>query len=221
MYLDWGEKNVAKEATDAEKEKAYDEGFVFTRIGPGAMRKTRSLRVDLSEFALNSENRRVLKKTDGQKMECFDLPYADYHWSIAKTAKDFYAKKFGEKIFSANKIKEIFTSDTASNFNRVLRFAGPDEALGFCVGLETENIFHYSYPFYNLETSPKDMGLGMMLRAILFFKEKGKKFFYLGSAQRPNDTYKLEFAGLNWFDGKTWQKETADLKKILKPENPL
>jgi arginyl-tRNA--protein-N-Asp/Glu arginylyltransferase len=51
----------------------------------------------------------------------------------------------------------------------------------------------------------------MMTKAVLYAKEQGKKYIYLGSAQRPTDTYKLQFAGLEWFDGTQWQ---ADLKKL-------
>ena len=55
----------------------------------------------------------------------------------------------------------------------------------------------------------------MMLRAILWAKEINKQYIYLGSAQRPSDTYKLQFEGLEWFDGKEWQTDLNELKKIL------
>ena len=56
----------------------------------------------------------------------------------------------------------------------------------------------------------------MMTKAIVWAKENGKKYVYLGSASRPNDTYKLQFAGLEWWDGKKWQTDLEELKKILK-----
>src|SRR3989344_6101553 len=39
-----------------------------------------------------------------------------------------------------------------------------------------------------------------------------KKYIYLGSFSRPTDTYKLQFAGLEWFDGKQWQNNPEKLK---------
>jgi hypothetical protein len=54
-----------------------------------------------------------------------------------------------------------------------------------------------------------------MLKAVIYAKDGGKKYFYIGSAQRPTDVYKLQFAGLEWFDGKEWQTDAGALKKIL------
>jgi arginyl-tRNA--protein-N-Asp/Glu arginylyltransferase len=55
----------------------------------------------------------------------------------------------------------------------------------------------------------------MMLTAIADAKANGKKYIYLGSAQRSSDTYKLQFAGLEWFDGTKWQTDTHQLKTLL------
>ena len=56
----------------------------------------------------------------------------------------------------------------------------------------------------------------MMLKAIVWAKENGKKYVYLGSFQRPTDIYKLQFSGLEWFDGNTWQTDLNGLKNELK-----
>ena len=47
-------------------------------------------------------------------------------------------------------------------------------------------------------------------------KEKGLKYIYLGSLQRPTDSYKLQFKGMEWFDGEKWQVDISPLKEILK-----
>ena len=79
-------------------------------------------------------------------------------------------------------------------------------------------MLHYSYPFYNLE--PKNLkpnlGMSMMLSAIVYAKENNKKYIYLGSFQRPTDTYKLQFKGLEWFDGEKWSDDLEKLKQTLK-----
>ena len=193
----------------------YGEGYVFTRLGKGVMHQTRSVRIDLARFELSSENRRILKKSDGLKIELATIPYLGYEWSIGKLAKDFYEKKFGAGIMSAAKIKEILTEADKSNFNALVLY--PFEGLipGYCVSYLNKDIIHYSYPFYDLETSPKDMGLGMMTLAIQYAKDSGIKYIYLGCLQRPTDTYKLQFAGLEWFDGKKWQTDIEEVKKVL------
>ncbi|MFH1291656.1 MAG: hypothetical protein ABIH87_00445 [bacterium] len=211
MYLKWKTKTIT-DFSDKNIESLYEQCYVFGRTGKGEMYQTRGLRIDLSEFELNSENRRILKKTQDVKMRTCPVPYNNYHWSIHKLGKDFYTTKFGHKTFSANKIKELMTDALKSNFNII--FAYND--LGYCISLQTIQLVHYCYPFYDLKKSDKNMGLGMMLQAILYAKNNHKKYIYLGSASRPTDTYKLQFKGLEWFDGKDWKNNLDELKKILK-----
>jgi len=216
MYLSWNTKTI-NDFSDENINALYDEGYVFTRKGKGVMNQTRSLRIDLNKFELSSENRRILRKVEDVRTHVRTavrtLPYANYHWSIHKMGKDFYATKFGDKTFSANKIKELMTDGEKSNFNIVFVY---NENQGYCIGLETNKIIHYSYPFYDLENSLKNIGMVMMLNAILYSKEKKKKYIYLGSTARPTDTYKLQFSGLEWFDGIEWKNDLEELKNILK-----
>jgi arginyl-tRNA--protein-N-Asp/Glu arginylyltransferase len=93
-----------------------------------------------------------------------------------------------------------------------------NQNIGYCIALETTELIHYSYPFYELRTIGSELsniGLGMMLRAILYAKENGKKYIYLGSASRPTDTYKLQFTGIEWWDSRVWQTDLEKLKKTL------
>jgi len=213
--LKWQEKTINK--FDAHTiDSLYSDGFVFTRVGKGAMNQTRSLRINLAKFELSSENRRILKKTEDVALKTAPIPYSDYDWSIHKMGKEFYAIKFGEKTFSAQKIKELIIDTKKSNFNLLLKYELADETIGYCIALETKHILHYCYPFYNLAKANSNLGMGMMLKAILYAKKNKKKYIYLGSAQRPTDIYKLQFAGLEWFDGKKWQTDLAALKKLLK-----
>ncbi|MCB9798255.1 hypothetical protein H6758_00850 [Candidatus Nomurabacteria bacterium] len=215
-YLAW-EKKILENFDDASIDTHYDAGFVFTRRGKGEMDQTRSIRIDLAHFELSSENKRILRKTEEIKMKLSSLPLSDYHWSIGKMAKDFYDTKFGQGTFSANKVKELFTHESYGNFNRVFVYSIDDKTIGYCIALETENIIHYSYPFYALdERINPNTGMGMMVRAIVYAQEQGKKYLYLGSAQRPGDTYKMQFKGLEWFDGRGWSKDLEGLKHVLK-----
>jgi arginyl-tRNA--protein-N-Asp/Glu arginylyltransferase len=215
MYFSLGKK-IITDFTDKNIEDLYAQGFVFTRIGKGEMNQTRSLRIDLSTFELSSENKRVLNKTEEIKLTITPLPFTDYNWVIAKIGKDFYETKFGEKTFSANKIKELLTDKDKSNFNTLLIYKIADEIIGYCITYVGKNILHYSYPFYLLDTNNPNIGLGMMTKTIVWAKENHKKYIYLGSASRPTDTYKLQFNGLEWFDGENWSNNLVELKNVLK-----
>lgn len=222
-YLSWEERRL-QSYTLSDLDDLYAQGFVATRRDRGIFQKTRSIRINTADFNLSSENRRVLKKTEGLDLESHALPYAAYHWTIGKMAKDFYSEKFGDGTFSANKAKELLTDPEHSSFNVLILYSWPGRAepIGYCIALETSQFLHYCYPFYALANSqpfvsdyPANLGLGMMLRAIMAAKHSGKKYLYLGSAQRRSDTYKLQFSGLEWFDGTNWRKNSNELKKLL------
>ncbi|MES2216153.1 MAG: hypothetical protein V4481_02560 [Patescibacteria group bacterium] len=216
MYLSWNEQTVI-DFSDTNITSLYDKGYVFTRKGLGIMNQTRSVRIDLSKFNLSSENKRILKKTVDIIFESTTLPYSEYTFVIGKLAKDFYATKFGPGTMSAQKIKEIFTDQSQSNFNLLLKYTvSKSEDRGFAVCYKNSQIMHYSYPFYDLEKSPKEMGMGMMVRAVQYAKDAGLQYIYLGSLQRPSDTYKFQFEGMEWFDGKEWSADMEKVKEILK-----
>ena len=210
MYLSWNEKTITDFSAE-NVEAMYEQGYVFTRIGKGVMHQTRSARIDLSKFELSSENRRILKKVESLELIVHSIPYQKYEPQIGKIAKNFYDARQAD--FSANKAKELITEQSFTNHNRFLEFRTGDTHRGYCIAFETNILFHYCYPFYDFES--KDFGLGMMLKAILWAKKNAKRYFYLGSLQRPNDTYKLQFSGLEWFDGKEWQTDSAKAKKVL------
>jgi len=220
-YLSWDEKTIS-DFSETNVTELYNKGYVFTRLGKSTMQQTRSVRIDLSKFSPNSENRRILKKVADLTVVPQPLPLKDYDWSIGKLAKDFYETKFGPGIMSAQKVKEALTDPSKSNFNILLSYTvnSPTEksgAVGFSICYTNSVLLHYSYPFYNL-SAPKDTGLGMMLLAIQHAKEKNLKYIYLGSLQRPGDTYKLQFEGLEWFDGKEWRSDLLQAKELLKAQ---
>ncbi|MEK7607547.1 MAG: hypothetical protein AAB484_01285 [Patescibacteria group bacterium] len=215
-YLNWNTK-VITDFSDKNIEDLYDQGYIFTRVEKGVMNKTRSFRIDLSKYAASSENHRILRKSEHLILSIEPIPYPDYSWKIGKLAKDFYAK-FGDKVFTANKIREIMTDEKKSNFNRLFVFRDKRKGVvvGFVIALKTERLIHYSYPFYIEDPRESSRGLGMMTMVIEWAKGLGKKYIYLGSLQRPSDSYKLQFAGGEWYDGERWRTDYTPLKEILK-----
>lgn len=206
-YLHWKEEKISSNSPEIVDEM-YDKGFVFIRLDTGVMHQTRSIRINLKTFELSSENRRILRKGESISLITHHIPYAQYDWKIGKMAKDFYDKKAGG-AFSANKIREIIT--TEHNFTNLLDF----NSQGYAICYSSPSILHYSYPFYNLETAPKDMGLIMMTKTLVYAQEHGLKYVYLGSLQRKSDVYKLQFSGIEWFDGEKWNIDIEEVKKIL------
>ncbi len=219
-YLSWDQKTV----TDFSEEnihEMYEKGYLFTRLGRGVMQQTRSVRINLAKFSLSSENRRILKKTfdliGPTPIELTHTSY-DWHydWKIGKMAKDFYDNKFEPGIMSSQKVKMMLVEGEKSNFNLLLIYSQDGTNIGYVICYKNKEILHYCFPFYSLDVPLKDMGLGMMIKAIQYAKESKLKYFYLGSLQRASDVYKLQFEGLEWFDGKVWSQDIEDVKNILK-----
>jgi len=217
MYLSWDKKTTTN-FSDENINTLYNGGYLFTRTNKGDMYQTRSLRIDLSKFKLNSENKRILKHTDNIVLEVVDIPYTNYHWGIHKLGKDFYATKFGDKTFSAQKIKELITDPIKSNFNKLFIYRQKEDnlAIGYAICHETNNLLHYSYPFYDLNANINNLGIGMMTKAIVWAQEHNKKYVYLGSIKDEKAKYKLQFENMEWFDGKKWSTDLEKLKKAIK-----
>ena len=68
---------LKEEADDVGK--IYASGFLPIRSLPDVYYLSRSLRVDLSQFSLSSENRRILKKTENFSAEL--LPLAQFFYN--------------------------------------------------------------------------------------------------------------------------------------------
>ncbi|CAG1021528.1 hypothetical protein DOJK_01057 [Patescibacteria group bacterium] len=205
--------------SDTHISELYAKGYVLTRLEKGIFNQTRSLRIDLSKFELNSENKRILKKNEDLIIKYHILPYKNYTWEIHKLGKEFYSVKFGDGTMSAAKIKEMFTDTNKSNLNGAFKYLLDNAIAGYALVYANEDILHYAYPFYDLNL-PKDLnvGMGMMLKAILWAKENNRKYIYLGSVTDQKAKYKLQFEGLEWFNtnDERWLNDLDQLKALLK-----
>lgn len=85
--------------------------------------------------------------------------------------------------------------------------------------MEEDRTLHYAYPFYDKNLIGSNIGMGMMLKAILHAKEKQKSYIYLGTVYTEQSLYKTQFKGLEWFDGESWSTDIDDLKNKIKGDN--
>jgi leucyl-tRNA---protein transferase len=216
-YTNFGNTNI--DITNPQNViKAYEDGYVATRKELTYFERVRSLRVNLLEFEESSENRRILRKYS-HEIIINPIPFPEYSWEIHKLGKDFYETKFGTDVFSANKIKELFTS-AKTNFNTILSFKNIETGKidGYCICLSSSNsddtkILHYAYPFYNLDLINSSFGIFMMTKTITTLKTLGYNYIYLGSVHETASLYKLQFKGESWWDEEK-EQWTPDLDKL-------
>lgn len=239
MYLSFSE-TIIQDFSDESINNLYSQGYLFTRKAKGNLYQTRSLRIDLSKFELNSENRRVLNKNEQLTLNMETIPMVKYSWLIHQTGKEFYTKKFGDLTFSAAKIKELVSDGTRTNMNLLFSYSimtnqnvstnsnnylsDQTNPVGYAICYHNSELLHYAYPFYNLNI-PKEqsLGMGMMLKAIQFAKANNKKYIYLGSIVEPSSKYKLQFQGLEWWDNdiKAWSTDLEKVKELIAEKAPI
>lgn len=202
---------------DDSYDKIYGAGFIHTRIEKGVYYLARSTRINLAEFELSSENRRIKRKVEELEVDVADLSTFKYDFSIGKFAKDFYDTKFGKGTMSAQKMKWIFTSRA---FTHVLVYRYQSEVIGYCPIIKSDKILHYAYPFYSLDVDNPNLGMGMMLLAIEWAKENGLDYIYLGTAYSDTSLYKSQFNGFEYFTGWKWSNDLDMLKEIIREGQP-
>jgi len=208
---------LLKEPGD-EVEKIYERGFLPIRSIADVYYLCRSLRVNLAEFELSSENRRILRKTQNIVSRLLPLSEFSYTPQIQKLCKDYAEQRFGKGIFPAAAIRSIFRGQVYSHI-LVFKDNQKQKDVGWAVCFINENLLQYAHAFYELDYFEQSLGARMILQAVSGAKEDNKKFAYLGTGYEKSALYKTEFKGVEFFNGFSWSPNLKELKGLLKRES--
>jgi arginyl-tRNA--protein-N-Asp/Glu arginylyltransferase len=175
----------------------------------------RHLRVRLEQFALSSENRRILRKCAGISFRLVpreEFPYNEDWREFCKTYADI---KWGKDIMTYERLDSLFQSPIV---NHLLVYR--DDSNGQEVGivtlyLEPPEMGYYYYAFYDLNYYPRNLGMYMMTTAVDHFAREGYRFLYLGTCYSRNALYKTQFSGTEFWTGFRWSSDLAELKFML------
>jgi len=193
--------------------KIYGNGFLPIRSLSSVYYLCRNVRVDLSLFELSSENRRILKKTEGISASLVPLSQFNYSIEVQKLCHDYAEKRLGKDVFPVPAIKSIFSGQV---YNQVLVFKNNEEdEVGYAVCFANNNLMQYAHAFYNLNFLRENLGARMMLEAVNLAKENHHKYIYLGTCYQEVSLYKTEFKGIEFFNGFSWSKNLTELKKLI------
>lgn len=197
-----------------EVEKIYDAGFLPIRNMPDVYYLARSLRVDLTEFAPSSENRRILGKTADLEHKLFSLTEFSYTPQVQKFCKNYMDQRFGKGQMTAAGIKNIFQKGV---YNHVFVWKDRNEkVVGYAICFINETLLQYAHVFYDLDLLESNIGARMILEAVIWAKDNGKKFTYLGTVyNQSNYSYKTEFSGVEFFNGFSWSSDLEELKYLI------
>ena len=201
----------------------FNAGFLPSSRNLDRFYLCRQVRVNLAEFKPSSENRRVLRKGEGIRVELVPRAKFDYTPERRKFFKTYADIKFGNDVMSYERLDLLFA---APIFSHLLVFT--DAATGAELGvvtlyLEKNRMAFYYYAFYDLNFYARNLGMFMMTSAVALFAVRKCEFLYLGSCYSANALYKTQFAGAEFFNGVRWSASLKELKYLIerdKRDNP-
>ncbi|MCL5090583.1 MAG: hypothetical protein M1514_01090, partial [Patescibacteria group bacterium] len=105
-------------------------------------------------------------------------------------------------------------------YNRVFVFkeVASQKEIGYAVCFISDNILQFAHSFYDLSYFEQNLGARMMLEAIIWAKKSLKQYVYLGTCYEKGALYKIEFKGVEFFNGFTWSKNLEELKALVQGE---
>ena len=200
-------------------DELYERGYLpysSTRGLHDIFYSARSARVNLPQFELSSENRRIAKKFDGQ-FEKKRIPAQEF---VADEAfytfvVEYFARRHGAGVAPRERVELWMQSGLVST---VVEYKQGEHSVGYVLEVESSGMRHYWYSAYDLELAQQSLGLWLMLDCIRDAKEARVTHYYLGTVYGAKALYKTNFEPLEWHDGHTWSKDIAALKTLGRGE---
>ena len=181
-------------------EENYQQGLLPQRTQKDLWYQQSSCRSNLSNFQLNSENRRIIRKTDNFTFKKISL-------------KDFqYTPEFQKKIFNWTKelnwdfpvssIKTIFNNHI---FNQLYIWKDENnQEIAYSLCYFSPKISHIAYVFYNPQYQNNNLSIRLVLQTIIDSHQLGLKYSYLGRFSDSIGYYKRTMPGFEYFKDKQW-----------------
>jgi len=193
----------------------FNAGFLPSSRNLDRFYLCRHVRVNLVKFKPSSENRRVLRKGEGIRVELVPRVKFDFTPERRKFFKTYADIKFGKDVMSYERLDALFSSPIISHL-LVFTDAATDVEVGVAtLYLEKSTLAFYYYAFYDLNYYARNLGMFMMTSAAALFSQRKCDYLYLGSCYSSNALYKTQFAGAEFFNGVRWSDSLKELKYLI------
>ncbi len=180
----------------------YSLGLLPQRNNQNLWYQDTSCRSNLSTFSLNSENRRIINKTDNFSYTCQTLSTFKYDSTIQKNISN-WIKQLQWK-FPISSVKKIFTDHI---FNYVYIWKNQqNEVVAYSICYFSDQISHIAYVFYNPNFSHNNLPIRLVLQVIIDSYNKKLKYCYLGRFSKDTGYYKRNMPKFEYFDNNNWIK---------------
>jgi hypothetical protein len=175
----------------------------------------RQIRVNLAQFELSTENRRILRKGRDFKVELLPRAQFDYTPARRQFFKAYADAKFGPDVMSLDRLDSLFANPVISHVLVFTDGVTGAEAGVAALYLEGAALAYYYYAFYDLHHPVRSLGMFMMTAAVELFAGRGCAWLHLGTCYSDSARYKTQFAGAEFFNGYRWSSRLDELKHLL------
>lgn len=210
-YVVWGCPEPGETPADL-----YEAGFHPATPDLGRFTLCRHLRVPLAGWQPSSENRRVLRR--GGSLDVSVVPRNAFHYTDDHRQQwlAFAEERFGAGVMGSARLDGLMAGRVISHV-LVCRDLGEGgrEVGAVLLYLEPGRMAHYYYAFYDLRHSSRCLGMFLMTRAAVEFQAAGYGHLYLGTCYSKKALYKLQFEGLEFFNGLAWTTDLDQLRFLV------
>ncbi|MCP5522190.1 MAG: GNAT family N-acetyltransferase [Verrucomicrobiales bacterium] len=212
-YVIWAIPEAGETAADC-----YERGFLPASPELGAFYLCRNLRVNLGEFSLTSENRRILRKNPG--LEGRLIPRAEFDYTPERRGawRTFADERFGVGVMPFERLDRLMNGAVISHLLSFVETETGGEVGNALLYVEAPRVAHYYYAFYDLGWRDRSLGLWMMTWAVRHFAGLGFRHLHLGTCYSRRALYKTQFRGTEFFNGNCWGTNIEELKFLLARE---
>jgi len=193
-------------------EEIYNRGFLPFRHRQDLFYLARSCRSNLDNYRLSSENRRVLKRTEGFSFRFKKITPINFR--TRKKMRD-WARAAGWDI-KASTLQSLWQG---TYFNWLLEVKKEDRVVSASLLLSLEKIIHWAYFFVDNSYRQANLAAASGLRTIQYAQKRKNKYVYLGTCYGQLN-YKRNFPGLEFFNGGGWSANKRELSWLQQEEWP-
>lgn len=180
--------------------QSYEKGQLPQRNNKDLFYQETSCRSNLSKFSLNSENRRIIRKTDDFTFEV--IPTENFSFNIEIQKQIFHWIKSLGWDFPTSSIKTVFTNHI---FNYVYIWKDQlGHTAAYSLVYKSDDISHIGYVFYNPELTHQNLPIRLVLQVIIDSHDQNLKFCYLGRFSKEIGFYKRSMPGFEYFENNSW-----------------
>ncbi|MFA5749654.1 MAG: hypothetical protein WC895_00320 [Candidatus Shapirobacteria bacterium] len=159
-----------------------------------------SSRSNLEKFELNSENRRILNKTQNFSFEKIKL--SDFKYDLKIQKQIFQWTKQLDWDFPSSSVKQIFTNHI---FNHIYIWKTENnQIIAYTICYFSKELSHVAYVFYDPKFSHDNLPIRLVLQTIIDSHQAGLNFCYLGRFSQNTGFYKRNMPGFEYFKDNQW-----------------